>query len=285
VIADPKINTVVIVTRHHLHAKQALAALRTGKNVFCEKPLCLTEEDLQSIIRAYVRSTERTVLLVGFNRRFAPMTKKLRAFLAEISEPLALHYRINAGFLPPDHWVNDRQQGGGRILGEVCHFIDLLMFLAASPIAEVETRALGTSSRYSGDNVLISLKFQSGSEATISYLANGDRSFSKERIEVFGGGRTAVLDDFRRLDLIRNGSKLTTHSRWKQDKGHRAEWSAFVQAVEQAGQTPIPFEEIVCSMLATLKADQSCAFGRRLAVDTSTFIDTALENPSRAPDE
>jgi predicted dehydrogenase/threonine dehydrogenase-like Zn-dependent dehydrogenase len=284
-IGDPTINTVVIATRHHLHAKQALASLTAGKNVFCEKPLCLSEEDLQDIIRAYVRSTERSVLMVGFNRRFAPMTKKLKAFLADIPEPLALHYRINAGYLPADHWVNDREQGGGRILGEVCHFIDLLMFLAGSPIAEIETRALGTSSRYSSDNVLISLKFQSGSEATISYLANGDRSFSKERIEVFGGGRTAVLDDFRRLELIRNGSKQTTHSRWKQDKGHRAEWSAFVEAIEAAGQPPIPFEEIVCSTLATLKADESCAIGKRLTVGTSAFIDAAITNPNPTSDE
>ncbi len=169
--------------------------------------------------------------MVGFNRRFAPMTARMKSFLAPISEPLALQYRINAGHLPPDHWINDREQGGGRILGEVCHFVDLLMFLAASPIVEVEARPIGNSGRYSGDNVLISLHFGNGSEGTISYLANGDRSFSKERVEVFGGGSAAVLEDFRRLELVRNGRKETVQSRWRQDKGHRGEWDAFTQSV------------------------------------------------------
>lgn len=133
-ITDDQINTIVIATRHHLHAAQVLAGLSAGKNVFCEKPLCLSEDELKNIVRAYSGARERSRLMVGFNRRFAPMTTKLKAFLSDISEPLAFHYRINAGYLPPDHWVNDREQGGGRILGEVCHFIDLLMFLAGSPI-------------------------------------------------------------------------------------------------------------------------------------------------------
>ena len=208
-IQDPGVNTVVIATRHHLHAKQVLAALAAGKHVFCEKPLCLSEEELRSIVAAYVGvpSAQRPALMVGFNRRFAPMTARMKSFLAPISEPLALHYRINAGYLPPDHWVNDREQGGGRIRGEVCHFVDLLMFLAASPVVEVDARGVGNSGRYSGDNVLVSLRFGNGSEGTISYLANGDRVFSKERIEVFGGGSTAVLEDFRRLELVRGGRK------------------------------------------------------------------------------
>ena len=208
-IHDPAVNAVVIATRHHLHAKQVLAALAAGKHVFCEKPLCLSEEELRSIVSAYlgVPTAERPTLMVGFNRRFAPMAVRMKSFLAPISEPLALHYRINAGYLPPDHWVNDREQGGGRILGEVCHFVDLLMFLAASPIVEVEARTVGNSGRYSGDNVIVSLRFANGSEGTISYLANGDRAFSKERIEVFGGGSAAVLEDFRRLELVRDGRK------------------------------------------------------------------------------
>ena len=156
------INTVVIATRHHLHAKQVLAALGAGKHVFCEKPLCLSEDELRSIVRAYlgIGSAERPALMVGFNRRFAPMATRMKSFLAPISEPLALHYRINAGYLPPDHWVNDREQGGGRILGEVCHFVDLLMFLAGSPVVEVEARAVGNTGRYSGDNVLVVASFR-----------------------------------------------------------------------------------------------------------------------------
>jgi predicted dehydrogenase/threonine dehydrogenase-like Zn-dependent dehydrogenase len=283
VIHDPAVNAVVIATRHHLHAKQVLAALEAGKHVFCEKPLCLSEEELRSIADAYfgIQSAERLALMVGFNRRFAPMTARMKSFLAPISEPLALHYRINAGHLPPDHWVNDREQGGGRILGEVCHFADLLMFLAASPIVEVDARAVGNSSRYSGDNVLVSLHFANGSEGSISYLANGDRAFSKERIEVFGGGSAAVLEDFRRLELVRDGRKEIIHSRWRQDKGHRGEWAAFAQAVQRREEAPIRFDELVCTTLATLRIDESLATGKRLAVDTAVFLNAAQEG-SRA---
>src|SRR5450631_69695 len=280
IIQDPGVNTVVIATRHHLHAQQMLAALAAGKHVFCEKPLCLTEGELRSIVSAYLGiGARRPALMVGFNRRFASMTARMQSFLTPISEPLALHYRINAGQLPPDHWVNDREQGGGRILGEVCHFVDLLMFLASSPVVEVGARAIGTSGRYSGDNVLVSLRFANGSEGTISYLVNGDRAFSKERIEVFGGGSTAVLDDFRRLELVRNGRKETIHSRWRQDKGHRSEWHAFAQSVQRQQDPPIRFEELVCSTLATLRIDESVSTGRRLSVDTAAFLDAADSTP------
>jgi len=276
VLRNPKINAVVIATRHHLHAGQVVAALAAGKNVFCEKPLCLSEADLRSILGAYYGvEPERPALMVGFNRRFAPMTVRMKSFLALISEPLALHYRINAGLLPRDHWVNDREQGGGRILGEVCHFVDLLMFLAGSPIVEVEARSVGLGPRYSGDNVLISLRFANGSEGTISYLANGDRSFSKERIEVFGGGCTAVLEDFRRLELIRNGRKDVVRSPWRQDKGHRAEWETFAKSVQRGSGSAIPIEELVCSTLATLRIDQAVATGERFEVDTTDFIESS----------
>ncbi|MGA9977372.1 MAG: bi-domain-containing oxidoreductase [Candidatus Sulfotelmatobacter sp.] len=282
IVHDPAINTIVIATRHHLHANQVLTALAERKNVFCEKPLCLSEDELRSIIRAYheIPAAQRPALTVGFNRRFAPMIARMKSFLAPISEPLALTYRINAGFLGPDHWVNDPEQGGGRIRGEVCHFVDTLMFLAASPIIEVEARAVGNAGRYSGDNVFASIRFVNGSEGTISYLASGDRSFSKERLEVFGGGAVAVLEDFRRLELARNGRKEIIRSRWRQDKGHRAEWAAFAESIRQGRDSAIRFEEIVCSTLATLLIHESVATGKRLAVDASVFIEAALD-PSR----
>lgn len=285
VTVNPQINTVVVATRNNLHAKQVLAALGAGKNVFCEKPLCLSEEELRAISLAYLSNapSDRCTLMVGFNRRFAPMTERMKAFLAPITEPMALHYRINAGYLPQDHWVNDREQGGGRILGEVCHFVDLLMFLAASPIIGVAARPVSSSSRYSGDNVLISLHFANGSEGTISYLANGDRSFSKERIEVFGGGCTAVLEDFRRLELVRNGKKETARSRWRQDKGHAAEWAAFVEALQAPDRPAIPFEDIVCSTLATLRIDESVAIGSPLPVDAPAFLESMHRNISLNP--
>jgi len=281
-IEDAGINTIVIATRHHLHARQVLAALEKGKHVFCEKPLCLSEDELRSIVRARLGNapSQRPALTVGFNRRFGPMTRQMKSFLSPISEPLALHYRINAGYLHPDHWVNDREQGGGRILGEVCHFVDLMMFLAASTIVEVEGRTLGNSGRYSGDNVLARLRFANGSEGTITYLANGDRSFAKERLEVFGGGAVAVLDDFRSLQLVRNGRKQTIHSRWRQNKGHHEEWSAFVQFILGRSDAPIDFHELVCSTLATLRIQESVATGKRLGVNTAEFIDAALHPSS-----
>jgi predicted dehydrogenase len=280
-IHDPAVNAVVVATRHLLHAKQVLAALAEGKHVFCEKPLCLSETELRSIIRSYlgVASARRPALMVGFNRRFAPMIVRMKSFLASISEPLALNYRINAGNLPSDHWVNDPEQGGGRILGEVCHFVDLLMFLAGSPIVEVEARSVANSARYSGNNVLVSLRFASGSEGTISYLANGDRAFSKERVEVFGGEAVAVLEDFRRLELLRHGGKQVIRSRWRQDKGHRGEWQEFVRSVRQ-GTAAIPFDELVCSTLATLRVQESVATGKKLAVDTAAFVEAALQASS-----
>jgi predicted dehydrogenase len=273
-IHDPKINAVVVATRHHLHAAQVLASLSAGKHVFCEKPLCLSESELRLIVHAYtaIASSERPALTVGFNRRFAPMSVRLKSFLAAVSEPLALNYRINAGYLAPDHWVNDREQGGGRILGELCHFVDLLMFFAGSPIVEVEARAVGSSARYSGDNVLAQLRFANGSQGSISYFASGDRTVSKERIEIFGGGSTAVLEDFRRLELARNGKKEVIRSRWKQDKGHRAEWAAFAQSAHSGSEAPISFEDVVCSTLATLQVQESLARGERVPVDASSFL-------------
>jgi predicted dehydrogenase len=278
VIHNPTVNAVVIATRHHLHARQVVDALEAGKSVFCEKPLCLSDDELIEICRTYLTNfdSKKPLLMVGFNRRFAAMVHRLRAFLEPISEPLALHYRVNAGYLPIDHWVNDREQGGGRILGEACHFVDLLVFLARSPVVGAEARAVGSSPRYSGDNVLISLSFANGSEGTISYLANGNRSYAKERIEIFGGGSTAVLEDFRRLELMRNGHKETIHSRWRQDKGHRAEWAAFAERVREGSDSPIPFGEIVASTLTTLRVQESLATGRKADIDTASFLDSIL---------
>jgi len=272
VVRDAAINTLVIATRHHLHADQVLRGIDAGKNIFCEKPLCLTEDQLHAIAAAYLGAPRRRALMVGFNRRFAPMVGQLKPFLSSISEPLSFHYRINAGDLPPDHWINDREQGGGRVLSEVCHFVDLLTFLAGSTVVEVEARAAGGAGRSSGGNVQATLFFANGTQGTISYLAGGDRSFPKERLEVFGGGAVAVLDDFRRLELVRNGRKQSVRSRWRQDKGHHGEWAAFVQAVRQESESPISFEDIVCTTLATLRIEESVRTGERLVVNSGSFL-------------
>jgi predicted dehydrogenase/threonine dehydrogenase-like Zn-dependent dehydrogenase len=266
------VNTVVIATRHHLHARQAIAALNCGKHVFCEKPLCLNDEELNEIVATHENSVSvRNLLMVGFNRRFAPLAVRMKKFLQEAGEPLALHYRVNAGFLPADHWLNDPLQGGGRILGEVCHFVDFLCFITGSLPVEVETRSLSGSSftgasRYSNDNVVCSLRFADGSQGSISYLANGDKAYSKERIEVFGGGRVAVLEDFRRLELAREGRKSVFRSPLRQDKGHRGEFEAFVTAIQTGSTSPIPFREIVSTMQSTFALEESRCIGRPVLV-------------------
>ena len=264
---DHTINTIVVATRHNLHARQVVAALHAGKHVFCEKPLCLNEDELRDIVRVYEeQSSSSPLLMVGFNRRFAPLALRLKAFLREIHEPLALHYRVNAGFIPADHWLNDPEQGGGRIIGEVCHFVDFLTFLVGAAPVEVEARGLANPGKYSNDNVISSLRFADGSEGTISYLANGDKSYSKERIEVFGGGAVAVLEDFRRLETVSQGRKQIFRSLLRQDKGHRGEWKAFVDAVRSGADSPLALAEIVTTMLATFALEESRSSGQAISV-------------------
>jgi predicted dehydrogenase/threonine dehydrogenase-like Zn-dependent dehydrogenase len=275
-LQDSKIDAVLIATRHHLHARQALAALRAGKAVFCEKPLCLNEDELAALVSA-ATGNHAPLLTVGFNRRFAPMAVQMKTFLAEIHEPLAIHYRVNAGYIPTDHWVNDPEQGGGRILGEVCHFVDFLCFLTGACPTEVQAQTVGNPGQYSMDNVVASLKFENGTLGTISYLANGDKSASKERVEVFGGGSVAILEDFRRLELVRNGRKQITRARWGQDKGHKAEMQAFVDALRGKTSAPVPLEQVVGSTLATLRLQSSCQTGQPLAIDLSAFVASALQ--------
>jgi predicted dehydrogenase/threonine dehydrogenase-like Zn-dependent dehydrogenase len=272
-IEDAAINTVVVATRHHLHARQVLAALKAGKHVFCEKPLCLNEAELRDIARVFEdRQLEneqlpgKPVLMVGFNRRFAPLALRLKSFLRGIHEPLALHYRVNAGFIPADHWLNDPEQGGGRVIGEVCHFVDFLTYLVGAPPIEVQAQSLANPGKYSNDNVICALRFADGSQGTISYLANGDKSYSKERIEVFGGGAVAVLEDFRRLELVGQGRKQVFRSLLRQDKGHRGVWQAFVDALRAGGDSPLPLAEIATTMLATFALEESRSTGQPVSV-------------------
>ena len=249
---DPRINTITVLTRHHLHASQVVAALEADKHVFCEKPLALTREELEQIEATL--QTKDKLLSVGFNRRFAPLAIKMKNFLDSAREPLVMRYRVNAGTLPLDHWLHDPAMGGGRLIGEACHFIDFLTFLTDSLPARVFTMGLPDDERYREDNFVITLEFADGSVGSVSYLANGDRALPKERIEVFGGGRVAVLDDFRRLDLTTSGRTETHKSQLRQDKGHRAEWNTFQQAITQGGSPPIPYEQIFAVSLASFAA-------------------------------
>jgi predicted dehydrogenase len=264
ILNDTEINTVVIATRHHLHASQVTLALTAGKNVFCEKPLCLNDDELEEIASSYrpSRTIGSPLLMVGFNRRFAPLAVKLKSFLADVHEPLVMNYRINAGPLPAKHWVQDPEQGGGRIVGEVCHFIDLMTFLCGSIPARVFATSISSRRSHPADNVTVQVSFANGSTGVITYVANGDRAASKERLEVFAAGRMAVLDDFRRLDLFRNGSHRRLRGGFRTDKGHLAEWKAFVHAIEQGAPPPIPVEEIFATTAATLRIMDSLQSGQ-----------------------
>jgi predicted dehydrogenase len=267
VLADPQINTIAILTRHHLHARQVVAALAAGKHVFCEKPLAINSEELSLVSDQLSLPTDhRSLLTVGYNRRFAPLAQKLQAFFTDRKEPLVAHYRVNAGYIPPSHWVHDPEQGGGRIIGEGCHFVDFLTFLVGSPPVAVEGRSLPDAGRYHQDNVVLTFIFPDGSLGTLTYLANGDKAFPKERVEVFAGGRVGVLDDFRSLELVQAGRRDVQRSRLRQDKGHAAEWRAFQAAIFAGGPAPIPYDQLFGVTAATFAAVQALCSGERVAI-------------------
>lgn len=270
-LRDPAINTIIVATRHHLHAKQVIAALQAGKHVFCEKPLCLTEDELGEVGEAYQQaqsSRSRPMLMVGFNRRFAPLALQLREFFRASGEPLVMNYRVNAGFLPLAHWTQDPEQGGGRILGEVCHFVDFLGWLCASHIASVHAFALPNRGQFRDDNLVATFAFKDGSIGTVTYVANGDKSFPKEHVEVFSGGAVGVLDDFRTLTLVRGGRSKTVQSRLRQDKGHRGEWAAFATSIESGGPPAIPFSDLTNVTATCFEIVRSLRTGEKCEVLT-----------------
>ncbi|HEV7764277.1 MAG TPA: bi-domain-containing oxidoreductase [Thermoanaerobaculia bacterium] len=259
ILKDASINTVAIVTRPDLHTQQTVEALRAGKHVFVEKPLCLTNEELDEIVDAY--GAGRSMLMVGYNRRFAPFVVALRDSLREIADPLMLTVRVNGGFIPPQHWVHDPEQGGGRLRGEGCHFIDLLIHLAADRVQRVRTVALPDSGRYRGDNFQVTVEFVNGSVGVVTYVANGSRAFGKESIEAFGGGLAARLDDYRSLVIEHGSRSVKRNAHLRQDKGHRAEWDAIAKHITAGGPAPIAFEELVHSTRVTIAAWESLNSG------------------------
>ncbi len=264
---DPDIQILALLTRHQHHARQVLAALAHGKHVFCEKPLAITPAELDEIEAVLNGLNEKSPrVMVGFNRRFAPYSRELQRFLHNRSEPLAAHYRVNAGFLPPSHWLHDASQGGGRIIGEGCHFIDYLTWLVGQPPVSVQAAGLPDGGRYHEDNVQLTFGFPDGSLGTLTYLANGDKAFPKERIEVFCGGRVAVLDDFRSLELFHNGKRTRMVSRMTQDKGHRAAWEAFLAAVRSSQPAPIPYPELIGVTRASFAAVEALRSGNAQSI-------------------
>jgi predicted dehydrogenase/threonine dehydrogenase-like Zn-dependent dehydrogenase len=242
VFADPEVNVVVIATRHDTHAGLTIKALSSGKNVFCEKPLAMTSEELNDIERTYreQKGPDR-LLMIGFNRRFAPQVQKIKSLLDRVREPKAFVLTVNAGPIPPDHWTQDKVVGGGRVIGELCHFIDLLRFLAAAPIKSYVPSLLKS---VSNDTLALHLEFHDGSIGTIHYLANGSKSFPKERLEVFVAQRILQLNNFRSLKGFGWPGFRGMYA-WRQDKGQAGCVGAFLDAVRGERAAAIPFDELV----------------------------------------
>jgi predicted dehydrogenase/threonine dehydrogenase-like Zn-dependent dehydrogenase len=266
IISDPNINTVAILTRHNTHAELVVKALQAGKHVFVEKPLAINSEQL-SVIRDQLRINDNCLLTTGFNRRFAPLAKELATFLGGRAEAIYTHYRVNAGYLPLNHWTQDPEIGGGRLIGEGCHFIDFLTFLVGAPPVSVSATALPDGGKYREDNVSMTFTFSDGSVGVVDYLANGDKSYPKERIEVFCGGKIAVLDDFHALEMIHDGRRRTIKQ--AQDKGWKNEWLAFSKAIrEGGGEPPIPYEQLVGVTKSTFAAVESLRkHGEKIIID------------------
>ena len=240
-LADDEATAVVIATRHNSHAVLVQQALAAGKHVFVEKPLCLTRAELEAIEAAL--ATSSSLLMVGYNRRFAPLLLRLKEQLGRLSGPRAFVYTCNAGAIPADHWTQDPRLGGGRLLGEACHFVDLLRHLAESPIEQVQL-VEAADRKPCPDTFAIQLRFADGSIGTVHYLANGSKAFPKERLEVFAGGSVLRLDNFRKLQAW-GIPGFRTQRRFSQDKGQTACAAAFLEAIAQAGPAPIPVAELL----------------------------------------
>jgi predicted dehydrogenase len=253
-IAQPQINTVVVATRNDSHAAYVCEALRAGKHVFVEKPLALTASELEQIEKAYTAAVRESgvKLMVGFNRRFSSLTQKMKALLEGVAEPKCFIVTVNAGAVSPEHWTRDRRAGGGRIIGEACHFVDLVRYLAGCPIAGAQATGAGAGAEAAS----FTLRFEDGSFAAINYLGNGANSFAKERVEVFTTGRVLALDNFRRL-VGYNWPGFKRMALWRQDKGHDAAVAAFADAIRRGLAVPIPFEEAAEVTRVTLEVAQA----------------------------
>jgi predicted dehydrogenase/threonine dehydrogenase-like Zn-dependent dehydrogenase len=254
IIVDPNVDAVVIATRHDQHAGLTAAAIRAGKAVFVEKPLALDSAGLADVVEAVEKSANPR-LMVGFNRRFAPLTRRCREFFADVAEPLFISYRVNAGALPADSWVLDPVEGGGRILGEICHFVDTIAFLGGALPTRVFAEEVGRDPR-SRQNVTVTLRLANGGVGVIHYMASGDPAVPKEYVEVFGGGRTAQLDNFRSLSMFRDNRRRRQRL-FNQAKGHAEEMAAFIAALRGGGPMPIDLASMIVVTETTFLIRQS----------------------------
>ena len=266
VLEDEHVNLVVVGTRHDLHADLVTKALQLNKHVFVEKPLALSDEQLDRIANAAETSSGR--LMVGLNRRFSPLARQAKDFFEGCDTPLSIIYRVNAGRVPKEHWIQNENEGGGRIVGEVCHFVDLMVFLTGACPVSVFAEAVSAKSAkvIDSDSVFITLKFSDGSNGSIAYLAEGDKALAKERIEIFGGGRTFVLDDYRRALGYRDGRENVSTLK-AQDKGQKNQVRVVCDALLSGGEPPISLEDLVVTTRTTFRVLDSLRERAPIAVD------------------
>jgi predicted dehydrogenase/threonine dehydrogenase-like Zn-dependent dehydrogenase len=263
VLNDDKVNMVIITTRHNLHAPMVIKALEAGKNVFVEKPLALNKEELNQIIAVYKNANAS--LTVGFNRRFAPHAVKMKQAIGAGDTPINVIATMNAGAIPPEVWVHDLQVGGGRIVGEACHFIDLIAFYTGSNVTAVCMNAMGLNPEQHTDNATLLLKFANGSTGVINYFANGSKAYSKERVEIYSQERTLVLDNWRSLKAY--GFKGLSGLKTKMDKGHKAQFQQLVQHVNTGGSPIIAMDSLVNTTRASFAAIESLKTGAWVNVE------------------
>ena len=260
ILDDDEVDALMITTRHHLHAQQVIAGLKAGKHVFVEKPLALTELELAQVIDSY--ENNQGSLTVGYNRRFAPAISDAKSVLTD--QAMNIVMTINAGHIDQSHWTQDKDIGGGRIMGELCHFIDLVIHLTGSLVVSIVANALGNSDHLLTDNVSVLLKCANGSQASIQYLSNGHKSHAKERIELYQGGKVIVIDNFRKIEYYGSGK---SSRKFSQDKGHEQELKSFVNMIKNGGAPIIPFTEIINSTSATLAISKSLKSKSWISID------------------
>jgi predicted dehydrogenase len=257
ILEDREVDLVFITTRHNSHARIVVEALNAGKNVFVEKPLALNQEELDYVIEAYKNSGK--TITVGFNRRFAPLALQMKKALGDTASPMNIIATMNAGFVQAKVWIHDMEIGGGRIIGEACHFIDLVSFISGSKVKSICMNAMGHQPSENTDNASILLKYENGTNAVINYFANGSKAYSKERVEIFHQERTLIMDNWRKLKGFgfRNFSSASS----SQDKGHQNQFDQLIESIQKGGNQIIPIEDIINTTKASFAAIKSLKTG------------------------
>lgn len=270
ILEDKDINAVIIATPHHLHSKFIIEALKSNKDVFCEKPLCINEEQLKEVIEVYCSSRNR--LMIGYNRRFSPFSQFIKKEFEEES-PIIVNCRVNVGSIPKESWVHNPEIGGGNIIGEVCHFIDLIQYFANSLAKEVSAYSISSPREdVSGeDNIVVNIRLENSSVANIVYTTIGNKSYPRERIEIFGGGKVGLINNFKEAEVYKWGRKQRKKS-FGIDRGHKNEYETFFKCLKEAKEMPVNFKEYIATTLTTFKILESLRGGKSQSIDLEKFL-------------